>query len=314
MHSRLMMGLVLVLGGCATPAAHGPTIRDSMPRPPTGLVEQAATFASQQHSDRLAALTSLLAQLGLEYRIESFDNPRQDRNPRATGHNVTVDLPATGAGSADARTIIVGAHYDAMRLPDGRYVDGMVDNAAGSVVLVHVAHELSTQPRRHPLRIVFFDLEESGLLGSAEFVQGLEPANVLAMINLDVIGYGDTVLYGPATDDGNQHLRETMRGVCAPHRFDCMAFPHYPPSDDRSFSKAGIPSLSLAVLPAAEAHQLWLMLNGGEHSGLREGFKPQVLQTIHTPDDTVERLDPVGMLLGRDAVLALLRALDRELE
>ena len=44
----------------------------------------------------------------------------------------------------------------------------------------------------------------------------------------------------------------------------------------RSFQAAGVPNISLAVLRAAEAHQMWLLLNGGPESGLRQGFVPHL--------------------------------------
>jgi hypothetical protein len=305
----LPLAAALLLPFAADSAARPePPPRSTAPLPE--LVEQAARFAGSDHDARLAALRTLLVQQGLDHRLVEFANPHPERDPRPLGHNVEVLLGPPDA----AREIVVGAHYDAARLADGSHSDGMVDNAAGSVVLAHVARALADRPLRHRLRVVFFDLEEAGLLGSAHYAAALDRDRVAAMVNLDVQGYGDTVLFGPAAQPGNAAVYAAMRTVCSAADFDCLQFPRYPPSDDRSFQAAGIANISLAVMPAVEAHQMWLLLNGGADSGLREGFLPAVLGTIHSADDTAERLDPVAMTLGHDAVLALVLELDRRLE
>jgi hypothetical protein len=66
----------------------------------------------------------------------------------------------------------------------------------------------------------------------------------------------------------------------------------------------------VAVLPAIEAHQVWLLLNGGKESGLAPGFAPAVLRTIHTAEDTADRLSAEGMTLIYNAVLGLILELD----
>ena len=101
--------------------------------------------------------------------------------------------------------------------------------------------------------------------------------------------------------------------MCAEASIHCVEFPQYPPSDDRSFQAAGLPNISLAVVPQAEAHQLWLMLNAGDDSGLRQGFAPSILRIIHTPEDTPDRLDPAAMTLAYNAVAQLVLRLDAAL-
>jgi len=309
LHLPLPLSLLLLAACASTPVPPpAPALPSRSAQPLPDLVAQTSRFASQQHSERLQALTALLDGFGLEYRLLEFANPHPERDPRTTGHNVELVF-----GDGD-REIIVGAHYDAVKLPDGRYADGMVDNAAGSVVLAHVARALYSQPLRHRVRVLFFDLEEIGLLGSAHYAATLDETKIAAMVNLDVQGYGDTVLFGPSAHTGNETVYAAMHRVCAAQRFDCLQFPAYPPSDDRSFQQAGIPNISIAVMRAAESHQMWLMLNGGEESGMREGFLPPVFTTIHSANDTADKLDPAGMTLGHDAVLSLVMELDRALD
>jgi hypothetical protein len=69
-----------------------------------------------------------------------------------------------------------------------------------------------------------------------------------------------------------------------------VGFPQMPPGDDRSFVRAGIPTLSIGMLPAIEVHQVWLMMNAGTNSGLAQGSVPAIFRIIHTADDTPEKV------------------------
>jgi Zn-dependent M28 family amino/carboxypeptidase len=249
---------------------------------------------------------ALLAARGLKYVPHPFPNPQQTRDPRPEGRNLIIDLPGmTG------REIIVGAHLDAAPLSGGGFSHGMVDNGAGVVVLTRLAEALGRGPRRHRIRIVFFDMEENGLAGSRAFAATIDRTRVDAMVNIDIAGYGDTVLAGPSTTAGAAPLFRAFARVCGAEGHQCIPFAVYPLSDDRSFSAAGVPSISLGVLPALEAHQIWLTLNGGKDSGLVAGFAPPILRTIHTSGDTADKLTPAGMTLIYNVVLGLVREIDR---
>lgn len=258
----------------------------------------AARLDLPSNVERLEALTALLRERGFELEIQPFENEGKEK-----GQNVIVTL---GSGTQD---LVIGAHFDAARLRDGKLSHGMVDNAAGTVVLTRVAEALRARRLKHRVRVVFFDMEEMGLLGSAHYVKSLD-SKVAAAVNVDIAGYGDTLIFGPGKNEGNAEVYGAMWRTCAEQRFNCMEFPNFPPGDDRSFQAAKIPNLSLAIVPAIEAHQLWLMLNAGKESGLAEGFVPPTLQTIHTPADTAEKLDAASMTRMSDAVVSLVMELD----
>jgi hypothetical protein len=99
--------------------------------------------------------------------------------------------------------------------------------------------------------------------------------------------------------------------VCALQRFDCLEFPSYPPSDDRSFQRAGVPNISLGVLPPIEARQFWLALNAGPASGLAPDFTPRIMRILHSADDTLDKVEPAALALAHDMVVSLVRVLDR---
>ena len=99
--------------------------------------------------------------------------------------NVVADLEND---IEDDETLIIGAHYDTT--PNS---SGANDNGSGVAAALVVAEELSDDELPFDLRFVFFGSEEIGLNGSFAYVGGLgegESENILAMINLDVVGTG----------------------------------------------------------------------------------------------------------------------------
>ena len=89
----------------------------------------------------------------------------------------------------DDETLVIGAHYDTT--PNS---SGANDNGSGVAAALVVAEELSDDELPFDLRFVLFGAEEIGLNGSFAYVGGLgegESENILAMINLDVVGTGE---------------------------------------------------------------------------------------------------------------------------
>jgi Zn-dependent M28 family amino/carboxypeptidase len=264
---------------------------------------EVARFEVGSNEARFEALTKLLAEWKIAFDVEPFTIAPRKGEPRTEGRNVIVTLPGREP------EIVVGAHYDAARLRDGTFSNGAVDNAASVVVLARAAETLSRSRPRSRVRIVFFDMEELGLLGSARYVQDHSDRKVLAMVNLDVNAFGDTLVYGPRTSSNDAVFR-AMQLACAGVARSCVEFPRMPPSDDISFQKAGIPVVSIATVPEPQAHQLWLVINGGKDSGLQDGFVPHVLRTIHTPSDSSSVVEPDAMARVYRAVLSLIGRLD----
>jgi hypothetical protein len=272
------------------------------------LVAEVRTLAAAADNDaRFDALTALLAANGLPFTVETFTldkppaaSPNAAPDPRTRGRNVVVTL---GKGRG---TIVVGAHYDAKWINDKTLSRGAVDNGASSVMLVHAAAALKKQRLKSKVTFVWFDFEESGLLGSAKYVDAHAGDRITAMLNYDINGYGDTVVFGPPMGGDDARLQRVMLETCAAESVNCLRFAGMPPGDDRSFGARKVPTLSIAILPATEAHQLWLMLHA-KSAGLAQGFAPPIFGTIHTPGDVPEKLDPAGMAVAGRLAQALIR-------
>lgn len=84
--------------------------------------------------------------------------------------------------------ILISAHYDAA--PGSPGAD---DDATGIAVLLEMAREFAAKPLKYPLKLVAFDLEEMGLLGSENYAEKLqqEQQKLRLMISLEMLGYCD---------------------------------------------------------------------------------------------------------------------------
>ena len=91
-------------------------------------------------------------------------------------------------GGLQKPPILVGAHYDAV--PG---TPGADDNATGVAVLLELARGFATEPAKCPIRLVAFDMEEYGILGSAQYAADLKRQQqpLRLMISLEMLGYCD---------------------------------------------------------------------------------------------------------------------------
>ena len=290
----------------------------SAPTDAQRLVAAVAAFGGQTNEVRARIALAQLEQAGFEPAYETFVGGNRQTG-EMEGRNVVVTL---GDGP---REILLTAHYDAVMLRDGTMSQGVVDNAASVVGVIEAAKILRSKNLNHRVRIILFDQEELGLIGARKWIEAHGLANVAAVVNSDVAGYGDTLMYGLNNGSQSAGVTRAVREVCAERAMNCVGFPVYPPSDDRAFSGAGlgeaapagsadrVPTVSLGFQDHVGAHQMWLAFNGGESNGLAEGFVPRVFQLIHSADDTMEQIDPATVKTAGEVYAALVEKLDRSL-
>ena len=267
---------------------------------------QVAAFVQPSNEARTAVVVAQLRAAGFEPTIETFAGGN-GRTGEMEGRNVVVTL---GDGP---REILLTAHYDAVKLRDGTMSHGVVDNAASVVGLIEAAKILRGKALNHRIRIILFDQEELGLIGARKWIEAHGLANIAAVVNSDVAGYGDTMMYGQNNGPQSAFVTRAVQELCAERAMQCVGFPVYPPSDDRAFSAAGAPVVSLGFQDEIGAHQMWLAFNGGEANGLAEGFIPQVFRLIHSNEDTMDKVDPATVALAGATYAALVERLDAQL-
>ncbi len=103
--------------------------------------------------------------------------------------NLILNLPPDfKTGKDNLSPILIAAHYDGV--PGSPGAD---DNASGVAVLLELARIFAKQPTKYPLRLVAFDMEESGCLGSKDYVAKLvlQKQKLRLMMSLEMIGYCD---------------------------------------------------------------------------------------------------------------------------
>lgn len=277
-----------------------------------------AAYVQPSNEARTRVVVDQLRAAGFEPAVETFagGNPRTGE---MEGRNVVAVI---GDGP---REILLTAHYDAVILRDGTLSQGVVDNAASVVGVIEAAKILREKNLNHRVRVILFDQEELGLIGARKWIEAHGLENVAAVVNSDVAGYGDTMMYGLNNGPQSAGLVRAVREVCAERAMHCVGYPVYPPSDDRAFSGAGlgeageaapadrVPTISLGFQDHVGAHQMWLAFNGGEDNGLAEGFVPRVFRLIHSAEDTMEQIDPATVKTAGETYAALIERLDSQL-
>jgi Zn-dependent M28 family amino/carboxypeptidase len=280
------------------------------------LQEQVRAFAGKTNPERTDAALRLIRLHGFDPVVETFAGGNRQTG-EMEGRNIVFTV-----GEGD-REILLTAHYDAVFLPDGSMSEGVVDNAASVVGVVEAAKMLRDRDLGHRIRVILFDQEELGLVGARKWIEAHGLERVAAVVNSDVAAYGDTMMYGLNNGPQSAGVVRVVREVCAERALHCVGFPIYPPSDDRAFSGAGlgegatprpaVPTVSLGFQDHVGAHQMWLAFNGGQETGLAEGFVPQVFRLIHSAEDTMEKVDPATIGLAAATYAAVVEKLDRQL-
>jgi hypothetical protein len=245
-------------------------------------------------SDRLQVLVRVLHAAGLPVELVKTGD---HRHVQVRAGRPPVPVPGEK---------VLVAHYD--RVPGA---PGANDNGASVLALV----DYLRRPRRGAaLRVVFTDGEELGPGASASDQGAFSlathwgPIAGVVPVVFDMTGIGDTLVLGHL----GEHLVRRTGAVSTPTDLDTYARNRLvarrwlascgagdtlevntPFSDDLGFSLAGMPAVQVSLLPRKEALAYRrTRTNPGELEGRDPGGLPPSWQTMHTPDDTPDRLWP----------------------
>jgi Iap family predicted aminopeptidase len=153
------------------------------------------------------------------------------------------NLVCTLKGSTDSE-IIVGAHFDLVERGNG-----VVDNWSGASLLPSFYQALSELTTRHTFVFVAFTGEERGLLGSRSFVKQLgdEKSRIRAMVNLDTLGLGQTMVWLSHSDEMlARWLSVTSQMMTIP--IGVVNVEKIGSSDSESFRERHIPAITIHSL------------------------------------------------------------------
>ncbi len=262
---------------------HVEKLVDLGPRPPGSAGNQRA----QEY------IIASLKKLALRIETQSFlastpDGPMGMKNILAT-------LP----GEKES-VILFGSHYDTMPMRNGIFV-GANDGGSSTALLLELARVLSRGKPKYTLQFVFFDGEEAqrqwtehdSLYGSRYFVEQLirdaKQSNIKAMILIDMIGDRDLVLENEQSSTSrlmdlvrksaqelgySRHLAKIPKGVV---------------DDHIPFIQAGIPAVDLIDFDYGFNNLYW-----------------------HTPNDTLDKINPQSLKIVGEIVLKTVEKLSKE--
>lgn len=126
-------------------------------------------------------IVNALQAVGWVPQEQSFTHTVAEKT--VTGINVIAAKPGTDPTAGE---ILLGAHYDTV---EG--TPGADDNGSGVAVLLEAARLFGDRSFPRSLKLVFFDLEEEGLLGSQAFVEDQSQTRFLnGTVILEMVGYG----------------------------------------------------------------------------------------------------------------------------
>jgi Zn-dependent M28 family amino/carboxypeptidase len=114
-----------------------------------------------------------------------------------TQYNVIAELP----GRNDDNVVMVGAHLDSVQRGPG-----VQDNGSGSAAVLETAVQMAKVKPFNTVRFAWWGAEESGLLGSTAYVNGLsqeELDRIALYLNFDMIGSPNYVFFIYDGDDSD---------------------------------------------------------------------------------------------------------------
>lgn len=185
-------------------------------------------IAKINQAERKQAIIDILNEMGVKFILQ---------NARIDEHS--VENIVVSCNPSNAR-LVIGAHFDSV---DGS--TGANDNASGCSVLIHLIELLNNT--KHSIDFVFFDREECEDHGSEAYLRIVGKENISAMINLDMCGYGKTIVVSHKGNINNNAFYDTMnKQTLDKHAVTTVDF--LPNGDDDRFDKCNIPNISVCTL------------------------------------------------------------------
>lgn len=122
--------------------------------------------------------------------VKAFNLAIKNNVETLTAQNVVGVLPAD---KATKESILFSGHYDHLGVKlnqtDDKIFNGADDDASGTTAVIQLAeYYAKTKKNRRNLIFSAFTAEEIGGYGSKYFSQQLDPNDVVAMVNIEMIG------------------------------------------------------------------------------------------------------------------------------
>jgi aminopeptidase YwaD len=250
----------------ATPAAAPvrPATPTTVPAVPRGGSEQEQLLIDRMRSgNTIQHITKLNAaprvwksagyEAGLNYvleqmRLDGWDVRVEELQSSGWGSGPLRNIVAERRGTApdgERKLVVAGAHLDSVR-----GAPGANDNASGSSTLLELARSFEGIDTANDIRLVWFDGEEAGLLGSRAYAKAHreELQRAVGMINMDMVGSPNGKVAFDLGIHTSNSVADAMRGVLL--RTGLAGGENkerHSRSDHASFDSIGVPSVDFGV-------------------------------------------------------------------
>ena len=230
--------------------------------------------------------------------LDALDVP-YTMQPYATGTNLLVDLGRAG------RKIGVGSHFDRVSTSAGAN-----DNGSALAVSLDIIRRHQEASSAAGVRVFFFDEEETGLKGSQAYVHRYGTADLVGLLNMELVGMGDTFALWPTTAASNGPLLGAFEAVARRQGVQCMRFDQLVTNtaDHLPFRQAGLPdAFTITCITdqdlAVAQRYFQALAQQADRMALWEILaQAPLFRHYHQPTDTHEKLSEATLVMTATAV------------
>jgi len=218
----------------------------------------------------------------------------------ASGANLVVDL-----GASPLR-LGIGSHFDIVQKSGGAN-----DNGSAIAVCLNIIERFSQKGHaRMGLRVFFFDEEETGLKGSAAYIQQYGVADLSGLLNLELVGMGDRFALWPVDQQHRGALLKAFERSARKNNIDAIRFDKIitNTADHLSFRNAGltdaftITCVSAKDLEAAGRYYTALERGAGHDALVEILSRAPVFTHYHQPTDTWDKIEEHAIVMTANTI------------
>jgi carboxypeptidase Q len=194
-----------------------------------------------------------------------------------TSGNVVAEVPGS---DPSAGVVLIGGHLDSWDL-----APGVFDNAAGVGIVVAAAKRIMDAGRpRRAIRVVLFGAEEVGVLGGRAYFERHGKAGDVVFVSESDFGADRVWRMDASLDEAARPIADRVAALLAPLGIARGTGPANAGADLGAWARDGVASIAL------------------RQDGTR------YFDVHHTPDDTLDKIDPAQLRQNVAAWVAMLAA------
>jgi len=264
----------------------------------------------RSNKGRTEYIKNYLKLAGVSFKIQKF------RQRILNGENIII---TDFCKQDDRAQLLLTAHTN-------KYFSspGANDNASGVAVLLNVIDQLKILNLNNGsnIKIVFFD-HEDGLAyidGSTFYVNNTDLSKIKFVLNLDMVGAGNTVVICPkiTNNNGSNPYVNYLLKYLTQKQITYFSF-DLPPllvGDHVPFVKNGVPTITLSMMPERDLGHLKKVLDSSKLSQLVESLITRfnrkkhpmfIMRHRHNDWDTSEYIDKLSLKLCKKIVMDVIK-------